>query len=206
VEDDWLTPPSTIVNACAGMIKIDKVSNVVGLVHKTTQEYFNKNGIQHFPHAHRDITISCLRYLSLRVFSSGYCPSHELFEYRLMKNALLDYAVQSLGDYIPQGFDNSLRDLALVVFLDERITSSASQVLFVDMKRWYSSQDSQRFPRRFEGVHFAAYFGLTEILKLLLATGKADVDSKDGGGRTPLLWAAVGGHKAVVKLLSVNSL
>ena len=145
VTEDCLTPPSIIVNACAGMIRIDKESDVVGLVHKTTQEYFKKNGINHFPHAHQDITRSCLRYLSLHVFSSGYCPSDELFRRRLKENALLDYAVRRLGDHISQGFDCSLKDLALKVFLEERTTSSASQVLFVLME---GQRNSQAFPKQ----------------------------------------------------------
>jgi ankyrin repeat domain-containing protein 50 len=46
--------------------------------------------------------------------------------------------------------------------------------------------------------------GMRAIVKLLLDTGKVDVDSKDsrfGFGQTPLLWAAGNGHEAVVKLL-----
>jgi len=39
------------------------------------------------------------------------------------------------------------------------------------------------------------------VIKLLLDTDKVEADSKDWGGRTPLLWAAAGGHKEVVKLL-----
>ena len=39
------------------------------------------------------------------------------------------------------------------------------------------------------------------VVKLLLDTGKVNVDSKDGSGRTPLSWAAENGHEAVVKLL-----
>jgi ankyrin repeat protein len=40
------------------------------------------------------------------------------------------------------------------------------------------------------------------MVKLLLATGKVDIDPKDSEhGRTPLSWAAEGGHEAVVKLL-----
>jgi hypothetical protein len=174
---------------------------VVGLVHKTTQEYFEKNGINHFPHAHRDITTICLRYLSLHVFSSGHCPSDKLFKCRLKKNALLDYAVQSLGDHTSRGFDCSLKDLALKVFLDKRTTSSASQVLFVSMEWPLGLQYSRRFPERFQGVHFAAYFGLTDILKLLIETSKVEVGSKDSGGKTPLSYAAQNGHEAVVKLL-----
>jgi ankyrin repeat protein len=48
---------------------------------------------------------------------------------------------------------------------------------------------------------WAAYGGHEAVVQLLLATGKANVDSKDTGGRTPLLWAAYQGHEAVVQLL-----
>ena len=39
------------------------------------------------------------------------------------------------------------------------------------------------------------------MVKLLLDTGKVDVNSKDNYGRTPLLFAASRGREAVVKLL-----
>jgi ankyrin repeat protein len=40
------------------------------------------------------------------------------------------------------------------------------------------------------------------VVKLLLETGKVDVESKDKiYGRTPLSWAAERGHETVVELL-----
>ena len=39
------------------------------------------------------------------------------------------------------------------------------------------------------------------MVKLLLAAGKVDADSKDDCGRTPLWQAAKNGHEVVVKLL-----
>ena len=39
------------------------------------------------------------------------------------------------------------------------------------------------------------------MVKLLLHTGKVDVDSKEADDVTPLSWAAYNGHEAVVKLL-----
>ena len=49
---------------------------------------------------------------------------------------------------------------------------------------------------------WAAGNGREAVVKLLLATGKVDVDAKDNTyGRTPLSWAAGNGHEAVVKLL-----
>src|SRR5262249_22558006 len=51
-------------------------------------------------------------------------------------------------------------------------------------------------------LFWAARNGHGAVVKLLLETGKVDVDSKDGRfGLTPLSWAARNGHEAVVKLL-----
>ena len=50
------------------------------------------------------------------------------------------------------------------------------------------------------GLHLAAYFGIKDVVKLLLDKG-AKLETKDKDDRTPLLYAAANGHEAVVKLL-----
>ncbi|KAH8714095.1 ankyrin repeat-containing domain protein [Phaeosphaeriaceae sp. PMI808] len=50
----------------------------------------------------------------------------------------------------------------------------------------------------------AAENGHEEIIKLLLATGKVDIDAKNRYGMTPLSWAVENGHEAVIKLLLVQ--
>ncbi|KAI9771507.1 MAG: hypothetical protein M1840_002127 [Geoglossum simile] len=51
-------------------------------------------------------------------------------------------------------------------------------------------------------LSWAAGNGHEVVVKLLLATEKVDVNSKDSHyGQTPLSWAAGNGHEAVVKLL-----
>ena len=57
-------------------------------------------------------------------------------------------------------------------------------------------------PGFISSIMVVSYFGHETVVKLLLETGKVDVESKDGEyGQTPLSWAAEGGHEAVVKLL-----
>ena len=50
-------------------------------------------------------------------------------------------------------------------------------------------------------LSWAAQNGHEAVVKLLLATGKVEVDSKDEYGLTPLSYAARNGHEVVVKLL-----
>jgi len=62
------------------------------------------------------------------------------------------------------------------------------------------SANSQHVPRGITGLHLAAFFGIEEAIKVILLK-RVEVDSKDGGGKSPLLWAAQNGHEAVAKLL-----
>ena len=50
-------------------------------------------------------------------------------------------------------------------------------------------------------LSWAAASGHEAVVKLLLSTGKVDVNAEDRYDRTPLSWAAERGHEAVVKLL-----
>ncbi|KAL6235358.1 hypothetical protein BDW75DRAFT_230428 [Aspergillus navahoensis] len=54
-----------------------------------------------------------------------------------------------------------------------------------------------------DDILMASYLGLSAVVKLLLETGKVDVESKDSiYSQTPLSWAAANGHEGgVVKLL-----
>jgi ankyrin repeat protein len=47
--------------------------------------------------------------------------------------------------------------------------------------------------------------GHEAVVKLLLDTGKVDVDSKGVDGRTPVWWAAENGHESVVELLQSST-
>ena len=48
------------------------------------------------------------------------------------------------------------------------------------------------------GIHTAAQTGELARLEDILANGESDVDELDGEGATPLMMAAIGGHKKLV--------
>jgi ankyrin repeat protein len=197
-DGDALPDEDVLVSVCAGLVTIDQES-IIRLVHYTTQEYFERTQMSWFPHAQTDIAMTCITYLSFDVFAVGFCPTDEEFEARLQLNALYDYAARNWG-YHARAASTEVEPLILYLFKSEAKVSACSQAMMA-FKSYLSYRGySQRVPRQTTGVHLAAYFGLKEAVKLLLADS-VDPDSKNTEGQTPLLWAAENGHEAVVRQL-----
>jgi Ankyrin repeats (3 copies) len=187
-----LCPVKEIVSSCAGLVTIDQDSDIVQLVHYTTQEYFQRRRSQSlWQDVPRDIIAkSCLTYLSFDVFAEGYCRS-ETLETRLQQNPFLDYAAKNWA-YHSRYTQRSVGDLALRFLMDDAKVSASSQVLF----GWRATE-------QFCGMHLVAYFGLYRIMIRLLE--KKDPDTKDSRGQTPLSYAAEKGNTSVVELLIDNN-
>ena len=89
-----------IVSSCAGLVAVD--SNIIRLVHCTTQEYFQRHGLKSFEDVQRDIiATSCLTYLSYDVFADGYLAESHL-ESRLQQNAFFKIRGPKLGLSYPR--------------------------------------------------------------------------------------------------------
>ena len=166
IAEESLTPQAFIVNATAGLIKVDEESNIIGLVHKTTQEYFDRKGAEHFPDAQLDIGMKCLKYLSL-VFSDGPCLTDVQYENRLMENALLDYAAQNVGHHIRDQTGRRLQKRALKFLMNTRNVSCASQVLFVSKYPRYSGYSQANILGIFLGIHYACLLRVSGNNQLL---------------------------------------
>ncbi len=130
VSKDSLIPRDFFVNACAGLIGVDERSNIVRLIHYTTQDYFKRNGSKNFPHSQREIAGTCLRYLSFYVFNESACQDDTLYEHRLKEDPLLDYAATNWADHIRGENDQNTQDLALEFLLYESKVPCSVQVLF----------------------------------------------------------------------------
>ncbi|KAH6898864.1 ankyrin repeat-containing domain protein [Thelonectria olida] len=185
-----------IVSVCAGLVTVDTLSDTVRLVHYTTQEYFDRNWSHWFPDATKNITTVCATYLSFETFETGPSQTDEDFENRLHENSLYDYAARNWGHHARKCSEDS-EELILDLLEDESKVAAASQVLM--SLRGFAGY-SQVVPGSQTGMHLAAYFGLTDIIKTLLGRGYSGIDS-NSFGQTPLWWAAKNGHEDAVRLL-----
>jgi ankyrin repeat protein len=186
-----------IVSVCAGLVTVDKGSNIIRLVHYTTQEYFDRTREKWFPNADTDITTICVTYLSFDKFESGVCQNDKEFEHRLQSNKLYDYAAYNWGHHVQEA---STPCQGVMEFLRKQAQAEAAIQGLMAFKQWpWQSQYSQQIPKQMTGLHLASYFGIHDAVRDLL--GSNDPDLKDSYNRTPLSWAAKNGHGAVVKLL-----
>jgi ankyrin repeat protein len=203
VDEDNIPDVEDIVSVCAGLVTIDEESNIIRLVHYTTQEYFERIREKWNPRAELEIASACLTYLSFHPFRSGSCPSDEEFESRLEHNAFLDYASRYWGQHA-RTVQEQVFEVASRFLQDDNLVSCAIQTMEIS-KYKYLHGYSQYFPRQVTSVHLAATFGLLYLLERLLLQPSGSIvisaDSKDNYGLTPLSWAAWNGHEAVVKLL-----
>ncbi|KAL7962115.1 hypothetical protein V8C34DRAFT_311341 [Trichoderma compactum] len=228
LDEDNLPEIEDLVTVCAGLVTVDVESNIIRLVHYTTQEYFERTQSHWFPNANVNITTICVSYLSFCDFESGSCPTDDSFNERLRSNHLYDYAARNWGHHARKALTlcHEIMD-----FLEQQSkVEAASQAMMMPPR---NSNYSQQVPRYMTALHLVAYFGIenaagalfqnaveidskntdcqtplslaaknghSKMVELLLENG-AELESEDNRGNTPLLWAIKNGHEAVVQLL-----
>ena len=197
LDEENLPQIEDMVSTCAGLVTVDKESDIIRLVHHTTQEYFRRTQQHWFPDAELDIATTCVTYLSFDVFSSGFCPTDSEFEERLRSNPLYDYAAHNWGVHSRQ---IPGRNQAIIDFLTDAAKIEAASQALMAVKSLWLRQYSQYVPKHTTGPHLVAYFGIHEAVRGYTQDWH-HVDLKDSYRRTPLSYAAENGHKAVVQLL-----
>lgn len=98
-DEDFLPEMEDLISSCAGLVKMDKESDIFRVVHNTTQTFFKKTWKCWFPDAQTNITIICVTYLSFKTFESGFCCSKFDYERRLQIHVLYEYAATYWGKH-----------------------------------------------------------------------------------------------------------
>lgn len=205
LDEDNLPEIEDLVSVCAGLVTVDEESNIIRLVHYTTQEYFERTQSHWFPQANVNITTICVTYLSFCVFESGFCAMEDDFNERLRSNPLYDYAARNWGHYARKALTLCQE---VMEFLEQQAKiEAASQALMMPRRRFVFPPRSRLFgqhvPRLMTALHLVAYFGIENAARALLQN-EVEIDAKNTGSQTPLSLAAKNGHLKVVELLLEN--
>lgn len=181
---------------------MDKESDIIRLVHYTTQEYFERIREEWNPHAQKDIASTCLTYLSFSTFRSGSCSTDKEFEKRLEENALLDYAAWHWG-YHTLTAQEEICELACSILQCDSTVSCAVQAMSIGSYKY--DRYSQSYAKNTTGLHLTAQFGLAFLSEKLLSSLGMDVvipaNRSNSYRETPLLLTSLYGHDTVVRLL-----
>ncbi|KFZ25020.1 hypothetical protein V502_00512 [Pseudogymnoascus sp. VKM F-4520 (FW-2644)] len=201
LDEDNIPDIEDMISVCAGLVAVDEESDVIRLVHYTTQEYFERVREAWNPTTQEEIASTCLTYLSFQTFDTGHCYNDEDFEHRIIQNPFLDYAARYWGNHALT-VQQTIEKLALPFLRNVNQVSCANQVMSVSNYKYRGY--SQIIPIEVTGIHLAAVFGMAYLLQELTHGDGSEncmyIDARDSYGRTPLSWAAESGHEAVVRL------
>ncbi len=223
-DEDNLDDVNELVSVCAGLVVLDGHSNVMRLVHYTTQEYFEQNGESVLPGAQKAIAGSCLTYLLYEDFKSGwlyhdggddtnardgiscswnYMPSWSPKSVKTMlkNHPFYEYAAQHWATHTRYGMDDDVKKLFLDFARDDNKISRSAQVLcLVNDGSEILQFQWKKLTNPLSAMHVLSYLGNDELISMLLEHG-FEADVKDMNSATPLRWAVYKGHKKVVELL-----
>ncbi|RHZ73695.1 hypothetical protein CDV55_107262 [Aspergillus turcosus] len=209
-DKDYLLDIGLITSSCAGLIVKDTETDIVRLVHYTTQDFLLSQRI--LPNAEQYIANTCITYLSFEPFAGGPCSTESVYRGRLNQYPLYEYSARYWGSHAANPPTQVTVQVAALEFLRKRgNVLAAHQVLL--HKRTQSSSEflfelrssgTQLRNRSTTSLHIAAHFGLTDLLRILIEGG-AEVNATDEKGATPLVSAVKEGHVNATVFLITES-
>lgn len=201
--DEMALPETEILlSISAGLVRLDKDTDRVSLVHRSLKEYLESTPSQLLPCVEADLARTCLTYVSLDAFKVGPCDTDAALEQRVRTYCFLPYAVQFCGVHarITQ-FSESMDMLDSFLSDQNKITS------FVQILHDGKTYEAHRFDhnsKQIPPLYSVANRGLDVIVASLCEEG-AETDWRDHDGATALHMAARNGYVETVKVLVDNN-
>ncbi|EUC43918.1 hypothetical protein COCMIDRAFT_6696 [Bipolaris oryzae ATCC 44560] len=196
LDKDYLPTIDRLRSLCAGLVTIDEESNIIRLVHYTTQEYFERIGNKWKTDAQFHIASTCLTYLSFDVFKTDPCSSKEELEKRFQENEFLAYTAKHWGKHAAMVEDGYGHDPL-------HIASRAGDYRTVEMLLNKGADPNGQERNQGSALCVALISGNMEIAKILLEKG-ANPNEHCRNGITALSIASSFGHIDVVRILLKN--
>ncbi|KAJ2986541.1 hypothetical protein NUW58_g4975 [Xylaria curta] len=217
-----------IVTACAGLVTIEKESDIVRLIHHTTKEFLSTqisclnegnnqaqtassdtrmvsdpNKITETKsNIQRQLTQACITYLSYDTFRAGHCQVEADFLERLREYPLYRYAASNWGRHARRLLIAEEREVfgLILNFLEHRGLLSASTQA-IGYEGQISFRVHELYERYYSPIAVAAHFGILDVLTSLLKRNHDPGLALLREDETPMVLAASEGHTAIVKIL-----
>jgi ankyrin repeat protein len=201
LDDDGLYDIEEVVSLCAGLVVIDEGTNVIRLVHYTTQQYFEEIRESWNPQGQLELARTCLTYLSYAEFRQDRTPSHELIDTRLKAYPFLKYAAFYWSDHA-MTVQLEVFDLAYSLLLDNALITNFARV--VRDWQFFGLEDGQSYYTG-TALHVLASLGLLYMAKEVHARFRSDFDAwvnkENDLGYTCLFCAVYREDEPMVRLL-----
>ena len=183
----------SLVSYCQGLITVDKEASTVRLIHLTLKEYISAHP-DIFSRPHSEMAEICSTYLNSEQVMA--VPANHYIG--LPENSFLQYSSLYWGVHAKRELSDYARSLALGL-LQEYDGHISTKFLLKQVKGSDLRSFGPNF--RFSGLYCASFFGIVELVAALIEMGCYDVNERDLGGYTPLLYAVQYGHEEVVGIL-----
>ena len=182
----------TILGCTLGLVAIDENSSTVHLLHLTLQEYLGAS-LTVYETPQSMMAEICLTYLnSPLVRWSALGPYRDQEE-----RPFIEYATCFWGTHVARELTEGVKSRALQL-LDGYESHASATILWREKIRKHCFNSDVY---RISGLHCAAFWGIAEIVIGMLEKKKWDVNGRDSGGGTPLMWAVRHGNDRIVELL-----
>lgn len=214
LDKDNLVSSRNLVDVCAGLVIIDPQSQIIRLVHYTTQQYFDKKRLHLFEDAEVDMSRVCLTYLSYDFgIEVGYLQSRfSMFSeaYEAIRTAIEAVKSHPFLNYASHHWFSHVKGVLLMenpdaesLKLVKRFKTSKILAQSIALLGSLSASSGNwgrltyHSEKKIFSLEVASDLGLEELVIVLLdhSTGSCpDLDSS-------LCFASYRGHLNVVKLL-----
>lgn len=202
IPNDSILPIKEMTSWSAGLLRVGN-DNFVRVIHPSVDRYLKRIRMTRFPRGHETIAKTCLNYLQMRCLCRTYSgPSKStVLNLRCAEYPFLDYAAAYWGSHVHQSVSEEVDNAASAFLHLSNAKDFAVQILWHRNRLQRGNFDSEY---HVSPLHVAALFGLNAPLSSLILEG-IDVNTRDGMGVTPIVYAAARGHVDTADLLLTKS-
>jgi transcriptional regulator len=193
---------NTLLNCCHGLVVLNEETSSIRLVHKSLQEFLKKKheNKELFKTGHRDIYLTCLKYMRFKDTTSITQPTDESdYYYNLSlfdRSPFLRYSSSFWGEHAREQIDQEVTDRTLEFLSNEYRHALSHRRLYIAVtsEALYENQG-------FCGLHLAAYFGLVGVTNAIIDRFGDNTITLSVCDNTPMMLATRRGLEAIVRLL-----